>query len=238
MLACVKRNDTDADVSGLLFPITDRVRMFENIVGDYRRHDSSLRNGGFWALLVYRFGRWSLRARSERPFVGRICGLSYGQIKPLVTWITGVDLECTTQVGEAFHIVHSTGVSIHPNAVIGDRVGVMHGVTIGSNMGQDVPVIGNDVFIGCNASILGGVKIGDGARVAANSLVISDVPPGSMAMGVPARCIPGVSRLREARASRSLDSAQKSLERTAKGEAPAESRISSSLMREEKGGAS
>ncbi len=171
--------------------------MFETIVADYRRHNSSLREGGFWALLVYRFGRWSLRSRTRHPVISRVGSLSYGQIKPLVAWITGTDLECTTTVGEGLHIVHSSGVSIHPRAVIGDRVGIMHGVTIGSNMGAAVPIIGNDVFIGCNASVLGGVKVGDGARIAANSLVISDVPAGAVAMGVPAKCIAGVSRLRE-----------------------------------------
>ncbi|MEZ5458846.1 MAG: hypothetical protein R3E65_05920 [Steroidobacteraceae bacterium] len=84
--------------------------------------------------------------------------------------------------------MHADGsLSIHPDTVIGDDVGVMHNVTIGTNMSTTVPTIGNGVFIGVGAVILGGVKIGDGARIAANSLVISDVPPGSVAMGVPAR---------------------------------------------------
>ena len=111
----------------------------------------------------------------------------YGQAKPVVTFVTGVDLECTTEIGKEFHIVHAGGIAIHPHAVFGDRVGLMHGVTIGCNMGPAAPVIGDDVFIGCNASVLGGVTIGDGARVAANSLVIYDVPPGAIAIGVPAR---------------------------------------------------
>jgi serine O-acetyltransferase len=63
-------------------------------------------------------------------------------------------------------------------------------------MGPEAPVIGDDVFIGCNASVLGGVTIGAGARIADNSLVISDVPPGAIAIGVPARATADASRLR------------------------------------------
>jgi serine O-acetyltransferase len=171
--------------------------MLEEIVSDYHRHERSLRNGGFWALLVYRFGRWSMRR--EHPAWRRVCSVAYGQVKPIVTFLTGVDLECTTRIGKEFHIVHTGGVSIHPHAVIGDRVGLMHGVTIGSNMGPEAPVIGNDVFIGCNASVLGGVTIGAGARIAANSLVLADVPAGAIAIGVPARSTLDASRLREKR---------------------------------------
>jgi serine O-acetyltransferase len=69
----------------------------------------------------------------------------------------------------------------------------MHNVTLGTNMSPEVPVIGNDVFIGCGASILGGVHVGDGARIAANSLVINDVPPGSFVAGVPAKAFPAAS---------------------------------------------
>ena len=86
-------------------------------------------------------------------------------------------------------------IQIHPSAEIGDRCGIMHGVTLGSD-GKGVPTIGNDVFIGCGATVLGGVKVGDNARIAANSLVISDVPSGSAAMGVPARVTPNLMGLR------------------------------------------
>jgi serine O-acetyltransferase len=97
-------------------------------------------------------------------------------------------------LGHRFHIVHADGsISIHPDVVIGDNVGVMHNVTIGTNMSEEVPVIGNDVFIGVGASILGGVTVGNGARIAANSLVISDVPAGAVAMGVPARILKNFS---------------------------------------------
>jgi serine O-acetyltransferase len=166
--------------------------MWREIRADLRKH--GVRSGGFWALALYRYGRWSDERTSS---VARWANSKvYGACKPLVDLATGVDLDRATVIGEGFHLVHTGNVHIHPEVVIGDRVGIMHGVTLGTNMGEDLPVIGNDVFIGCNASVLGKVKIGDGARIAANSLVISDVPPGAVAIGVPARVGPDLSSLR------------------------------------------
>jgi len=169
--------------------------MFDNIREDFRTHDSSLRDGGFWALFVYRFGVWSMNRRFPpwRWFTSRV----YGVLRTIAQQLTGVLLERTTKIGKRFHIVHCGTIHIHPDVVFGDRCGIMHNVTLGTNMGDDVPVIGDDVFIGCGASILGKVKIGDGARIAANSLVISNVPAGSVAMGVPARATPNLSFLRD-----------------------------------------
>lgn len=159
---------------------------------DRRLH--GLNSGGFWTLAVYRYGRWSLGLRSPSA---RWCGSKvYGVAKQAVQLLTGVDLDRNTQVGSGLHIIHPGMISIHPDAKLGERVGIMHGVTIGTNMGDGVPTIGNDVFIGCHASVLGNVKIGDGARIAANSLVISDVPAGAVAIGVPARVSPDLSALR------------------------------------------
>jgi serine O-acetyltransferase len=167
--------------------------MWTEIRDDLRRH--GLRGGGFWALVVYRYGRWGTARRSGWL---RWCnGKGYGLFRPVVQHFSGIDLDRNTRVGRDLHVVHGGMVHIHPRAVIGDRVGIMHGVTLGTNMGEGAPIVGNDVFIGCHASVLGGVKIGDGARIAANSLVISDVPPGAVAIGVPARVSPDLSALRK-----------------------------------------
>jgi serine O-acetyltransferase len=146
-------------------------------------------------MVVYRFGVWSLHRRFPpwRWLTSKI----YGVLKIFSELTTGVLIDRTTRIGKNFHIIHTGMVSIHPDVVIGDRCGIMHNVTLGTNMGDDVPTIGNDVFIGCGASILGKVTIGDGARIAANSLVITDVPPGAVAMGVPAKAIPNMILLRD-----------------------------------------
>lgn len=162
--------------------------MFETLRADYRRHDASLRNTALWAIATYRFGRWSLGLRSR--FLRKLTGAVYGLMTFVVELASGIRLHREASIGAEFHLVHSGNVKIHPQSVIGDRVGIMHDVTLGtSNDRAGAPTLGNDVFVGAGAKILGPVRVGDGARIAANSLVISDVPPGVTAIGVPARAI-------------------------------------------------
>ena len=157
--------------------------MFDNIRADYVLH-RPLRNRALWALVVYRFGRWSMEQKLApwRWLTSKLYGLAhvFSEI------VTGVSLPRDTRVGKHFHIIHPEGIRIHSDVVIGDNVGIMHGVTIGTAMKPGVPVIGDNVFIGANATVIGNIKVGDGARIAANTLVISDVPADATAIGVPA----------------------------------------------------
>lgn len=146
-------------------------------------------------MLVYRFGVWSQKRRF--PPWRWLTSVLYVLMNGLVQLTTGVMFERETQIGEGFHIIHPGLIHIHPDTVIGKRVGIMHNVTLGTNMSAECPTIGDDVFIGCGASVLGGVKVGDGARISANSLVMSDVPAGAVAMGVPAQIYPNMDRLRK-----------------------------------------
>ena len=82
------------------------------------------------------------------------------------------------------------GIVIHRRVVIGENCRIGHGVTIGGRSDHyEVPVIGNDVLIGVGATILGPVKVGDHATVGANAVVIEDVPPHAVVVGIPARVI-------------------------------------------------
>jgi serine O-acetyltransferase len=161
--------------------------LLKEIRKDYVTHGRKWSNLGFWAMVSYRFGRWSAERKFPpwRWLTRRLYGVTY----KFCEIVTGVRMDRRVTVGERFHIVQAGMISIHPDVVFGDHCGVMHGVTIGTNMRPGVPVIGNDVFIGSGASVLGAIRVGDGARIAANSLVISDVPPGAMAIGVPAKTI-------------------------------------------------
>jgi serine O-acetyltransferase len=164
--------------------------MWKVLRADLERHGGA-RSFGFWALAVYRYGRWSQEL--PNPAARWLTSKLYGVANQGVDMIAGVSLDRKTEIGEELHIIHTGMISIHPDVKIGERVGIMHGVTIGTHLGPGVPTIGNDVFIGCHASILGDITIGDGARIAANSLVIADVPAGAIAVGVPARVMPNMS---------------------------------------------
>lgn len=81
------------------------------------------------------------------------------------------------------------GIVVHSRAVIGNDVRISPNVVIGGRGGPDVPVIEDGVLIGAGACILGGVTVGRGARVGANSTVLADVPAGATVVGVPAKIV-------------------------------------------------
>lgn len=160
---------------------------------DYRRHGAKPLNPAFWAVAVHSFGTWS-NALQLAP-LRKLTSKAYGALFHALELATGDALNREARLGQGFHLIHSGNTKIHPGVVIGERCGVMHEVTIGTNMKrQGVPQIGDDVFIGAGAKVLGPITIGDGACIAANSLVISNVPAGATAVGVPARLIQYPSR--------------------------------------------
>lgn len=92
------------------------------------------------------------------------------------------------EFGPGFVLVHSTGIVINGEVRGGRNIVVEHQVTIGAEKRQ-APVIGDNVFIGAGAKVLGSVTIGDGARIGANAVVVKDVPPHSTVVGIPARVV-------------------------------------------------
>jgi serine O-acetyltransferase len=158
-------------------------------IRDARLLHGSYRHRAVWALALYHYGRWVLAMRAH-PFRW-IGNKLYGLAMTFAPVLTGVSLDRHTRLGEKLHIIHPGMVLIHADVQIGDRCGLMHGVTLGTSPSNPgVPTLGNDVFIGAGATILGGLRIGDGAKIAANSLVICDVPAGATAIGVPAKVYP------------------------------------------------
>ncbi|MBQ8762499.1 MAG: serine O-acetyltransferase [Clostridia bacterium] len=105
---------------------------------------------------------------------------------------TGVEIHPAVEVGKRFFIDHGTGVVIGETAVIGDDVTIYQGVTLGGtgkDTGKRHPTIGNKVMIGAGAKVLGPLTIGDNSRIAAGAVVLTDIPPNSTAVGVPARVV-------------------------------------------------
>lgn len=164
--------------------------MFENIREDWRTYDRQLSRQGLWVMLVYRYGRWrySIRPRWLRlPF-----SLAYKFLKPISEILTGIELPCEVVLGHRFRIDHFGGIVISGDAVFGDDCVIRNGVTVGLRHAglRGSPVIGNRVDIGAGAKLLGPIHIGDDVAIGANAVVLQDVPPNSIAVGVPARILP------------------------------------------------
>ena len=114
------------------------VMFWQVVKDDYRRHGSSSSNPAFIALFTYRFGRWvfELNSSTLKYAMWKI----YRLLNFFVANFTKAWIPPAVQIGADFHIISAEGsLSIHPNALIGDRLGVMHNVTIGTNMGLGTP---------------------------------------------------------------------------------------------------
>jgi serine O-acetyltransferase len=109
-----------------------------------------------------------------------------------IATVYGVDFHPAARIGEGIMIDHATGVVVGETAVIGNDVSMLHGVTLGGTgkaTGDRHPKVGNGVLLGAGAKILGNIRIGDGSKVGAGSVVLSDVPPHVTVVGVPARIV-------------------------------------------------
>jgi len=106
---------------------------------------------------------------------------------------TGVEIHPGASVGRRFFIDHGTGVVIGETAVVGDDCVVFHGVTLGgtgNHAGKRHPMLGDDVLIGTQATLLGPITVGSHTRIGANAVVIMrDVPGNATVVGAPARIV-------------------------------------------------
>ena len=105
---------------------------------------------------------------------------------------TGIEIHPGAKIGKRLVIDHGMGIVIGETAEIGDDCLLYHGVTLGGtgkDSGKRHPTIGNNVLIGTGAKVLGPFKVGDNSRIAANSVVLGEVPPDSTAVGIPAHIV-------------------------------------------------
>ena len=120
-------------------------------------------------------------------------------ISQTTRFFTGIEIHPGAKIGKNLFIDHGMGVVIGETSEIGDNVTIYHAVTLGGvspsvdserqRYEKRHPTIGNDVVIGSGAQIIGPVKIGNGSRIAANAVVVNDVPENSTMVGVPAKSV-------------------------------------------------
>lgn len=142
---------------------------------------------GFWALTTYRLQRGLAKRRVKILWL--IPKLIVGVLKKLLTIVTHINLDKGAKIGPGMLIPHVGPIQVYPWATIGADCAIHQVTTIGAGAKPGGPVIGDHVHMGAHICILGPVNVGDGAKIGAGAVVIKDVPPGTTAVGVPARIL-------------------------------------------------
>ena len=164
--------------------------MFNNIKADLAAHGGDWSAQGFWALLVYRFGRWRYTVRPT--LLRKLLSLLYKILYKFVQIVTGIELPCEVAIGSNFRIDHFGGIVISGYAEFGNNCRIRNGVVVGLKNPENpcAPKIGNDVDIGAGAKLLGPIVIGNNVSIGANAVVTKSIPDNSIAVGVPATIKP------------------------------------------------
>ena len=120
-------------------------------------------------------------------------------VSQIIRFFTGIEIHPGAKIGRKLFIDHGMGVVIGETSEIGDNVTIYHNVTLGGSSPsidserqrheKRHPTIGNDVVIGSGAQIIGPIKVGNNARIAANAVVVKDVPENATMVGIPAKAV-------------------------------------------------
>lgn len=175
--------------------------MLEHIRADYHRVASThqqrstlrrifycLTNYGFLAILVYRYGRYARNIKT--PVVGSLLSLIYFVLKIVIEILFGIAIDVNSEIGPGFYIGHFSCIIVTGN--LGRNCSIGQGVTIGSKgagKSDGWPDIGDNVYIGAGAKIIGNIRVGNNVVVGANAVVVKDVEDDMLVVGVPAKAI-------------------------------------------------
>ncbi|HYR24573.1 MAG TPA: DapH/DapD/GlmU-related protein [Aquabacterium sp.] len=144
---------------------------------------------GFIAVAVYRYGRWT---RTLRPrLLSYPFKLIYAVLQLLVDMLFGINISTNVEIGPGLYVAHFGGIFLHGH--MGAHCSVTQGVTVGYKGGGKStrpPSIGNNVYIGAGAVIVGDIRIGDNVVVGANTTVVKSVPDNHMVVSAEPRVMP------------------------------------------------
>jgi serine O-acetyltransferase len=178
----------------------DIIGLIKLIKSDFRRFRIEEENGlirtlffsqAFAAILVFRISNF-LFYKVNFPIIRHVfLFFAFLQIK-FIEITTGISIPARCQIGKGFFISHFGGIIINSKTTIGENCNLSQGVTIGITHGgknPGVPSIGNRVYIGPSAIIIGGIEIGDDAAIGAGAIVTKSVPPRAVVVGNPGKII-------------------------------------------------
>ncbi len=156
---------------------------------DLHTHDNAIFEQGFWAVATHRFGNWRMDIRPKLlriPFT-----LIYRFLFRWVQWTCGITLPYTVKLGRRVRIWHHDGMILHAES-IGDDVHIRQNTTFGIARRDDLhklPIIEDRCDIAAGVCVLGNVRVGHDSVIGANAVVTKDIPPFSVAVGIPAKVI-------------------------------------------------
>jgi serine O-acetyltransferase len=144
---------------------------------------------GFLALCVYRYGRWQ---RELRPVLLRLpFRVLYTPLEFMVHVLFGIRLSPNADIGAGFHVAHFGGIIVRGD--IGENCSIAQGVTIGAKgagRSAGFPVLGDRVYVGAGAMVIGDVVVGDDVVIGANTVVVRDIPDGARVVSAAPRILP------------------------------------------------
>ncbi|MBQ8567710.1 MAG: serine O-acetyltransferase [Oscillospiraceae bacterium] len=164
---------------------------FREEIESVKRRDPAARNA-FEIVLTYSGLHAVLAYRAAHALYQKKLYTPARMISQTARFFTGIEIHPGAKIGKGFFIDHGMGVVIGETAEIGDNCLIYQGVTLGGtgkDKGKRHPTLGNNVMVGSGARVLGPFKVGDNAKIAANAVVLSEIPPDSTAVGVPARVV-------------------------------------------------
>ncbi|SFC55769.1 serine O-acetyltransferase [Alkalibacterium subtropicum] len=167
------------------------MKLLKKFIKTYKRNDPSARSTleiiltypGFWAIIYYRIAHF-LHQKNLKLIARMVSSFS--------RWVTGVEIHPGAQIGRCFFIDHGMGIVIGETAIIGNDVKVFHGVTLGGRgdeTGKRHPTIEDGVMLSAHVQVIGNVTVGKNAKIGAGAVVLSDIPEGVTAVGIPAKIV-------------------------------------------------
>lgn len=165
--------------------------LWAQIVEDWNAHGRDWTRPGFRAVAIHRFGVW--RMGVEPKALRAPLSILYRMLFRKVRNHYGIELPFTVKLGRRVVVEHQGDIVVHGYCSIGDDSIIRQGVTLGNRYMDrplESPQLGRRVNVGAGAKLFGAIQVGDDVNIGANAVVLTDVPQGATAVGIPARILP------------------------------------------------
>jgi serine acetyltransferase len=182
--------DAPLDSEDSIGEATESVGLWAQIVEDWQAHGKDWTKPGFRAVAVHRFGVW--RMGVEPKLLRAPLSILYRMLFRKVRNHYGIELPFTVKLGRRVVVEHQGDIVVHGYCTIGDDSIIRQGVTLGNRYMDrplDAPKLGCRVNVGAGAKLFGAIQVEDDVNIGANAVVLTDIPAGATAVGIPAKIL-------------------------------------------------